>query len=175
MAITQRTHRIAVFRTRDEADRALGELQSAGFERDYLGIVGRDADGKARKEGGDTYAEEGAVAGVAAGAGVAGLVSLGMSFGVIPVIGPVLAVGPLAAALLSAIGGAAAAGLAGGLIGWGIPEDEAKYYEDEVKAGRYLATVRTGDRYDEAGDILSRSGGYTRETAGMGTGTQRRS
>jgi uncharacterized protein (TIGR02271 family) len=165
---TQRSTVVAVFNSRDEAERAADELQRAGFGRDQIGVVARDASGKGHaqgREGGDTYAEEGAAAGAAAGAGVAALASLGMSFGVIPLIGPILAVGPLAAALLSAVGGAAAGGLAGGLIGWGVPEEEAKYYEGEVKAGRYLVTVKADGRYDEAWRILHRCGGYNRETA----------
>src|SRR4051812_49948947 len=40
--------------------------------------------------------------------------------------------------------GAAIAGIAGALIGWGIPEEDAKYYEGEVQAGRYLALVVLG-------------------------------
>jgi Heat induced stress protein YflT len=173
MASIPRSTVVAVFNSRNQAESAVDELQRAGFNRDQIGVVARDAEGQARaqrKEGEDTYAEEGAVAGAAAGAGVAALVSLGMTFGVIPVIGPILAVGPLAAALLSAAGGAAAGGLAGGLIGWGIPEEEAKYYEGEVKAGRYLVTVRADGRSDEAWNILHRCGGYNRETAGSAAG-----
>jgi len=84
------------------------------------------------------------------------------------VIGPVLAVGPLAAALLSAAGGAAAAGLAGALIGYGIPEEEAKYYEGEVQAGRYLVTVESGTRAADARALFTRHGGYDRSTARTG-------
>src|SRR5262245_37305391 len=36
----------------------------------------------------------------------------------------------------------------------GIPEDEAKYYEDEVRGGRTLVAVRAGERMDEADRIL---------------------
>jgi uncharacterized protein (TIGR02271 family) len=174
MAVTQRSTAVAVFNSRDEANRAVEELQRAGFRRDDIGVIARDAEGKTRAqraEGEETYAEEGAIAGAAVGAGVAGLVSLGMSFGVIPVIGPILAVGPLAAALISAVGGAAAAGLAGALIGWGVPEEEAKYYEGEVKAGRYLVTVRADGRCDEAWAVLRRCGGFNRDTAGAATAT----
>jgi hypothetical protein len=88
-----------------------------------------------------------------------------VSFGVIPVIGPILAVGPLAAALISAAGGAAVAGIAGALIGWGIPEHDAKYYESEVQAGRYLVTVDRGTRSDDPRAVFTRHGGYDRATA----------
>ena len=87
-----------------------------------------------------------------------------MSFGVIPVIGPILAVGPLAAALISAAGGAAVAGVAGTLIGWGIPAEDAHYYEGEVKAGRYLVTVECDNR-ENARELLYRHGAYDRLSA----------
>jgi len=160
---------VAAFKSREDANRAVDDLQRAGFSRDNIGVVARDTDGKegARHTADDaSHAGEGAAIGAAAGAGVGALVSLGMSFGMIPLIGPVLAVGTLGAALLSAIGGAAAGGLAGGLIGWGIPEEEAKYFEGEVHAGHYLVTVRAGGRYDEALKILERCGGYSRDPAG---------
>jgi len=81
---------------------------------------------------------------------------------VIPVIGPVLALGTLGTILVNAAGGAAIVGLAGALVGWGIPEEDASYYEEEVKSGRYLVTVDTTDRAAEARAILSRTGGFDR-------------
>ena len=75
------------------------------------------------------------------------------------------AVGPLAAALISAAGGAAAGGVAGALVGWGIPDEDAKYYEGEVAAGRYLVTVDAGDRAADARSVYTRHGGYDRATA----------
>lgn len=157
---------IGVFETKARADRAVAELKEVGFTDADIGMVYRDTEGNTVKTGAadETNAAEGAAIGAAAGAGVAGLVSLGMSFGVIPVIGPILAMGPLAAALVSAAGGAAVAGIGGALIGWGIPEEDATYYEDEVKAGRYLVTVETSDRGDEARAILRRFSGFDRNT-----------
>jgi len=175
MAATHRSTVIGVFNSRDEANRAVDELQRAGFQRDRIGVVARDAEGHVRaqsKEGQETHAGEGAAIGAAAGAGTAALVSLGMTFGVIPVIGPVLAVGPLAAALFSAAGGAAVGSLAGGLIGWGIPEEEARFYESEVHAGRFLVTVKADGRYDEAWNILHRSGGYRHGMTASAAGTR---
>jgi len=172
MAVSQRSTIVAVFNTRAEANQAVDELQRGGFARNHIGVVAQDADGKARthwKEEEDTHAGEGAAIGAATGAGAAALVSLGMSFGVIPVIGPILAVGPLAAALISAAGGAAAGGLTGALIGWGIPEEEAKYYESEVKAGRFLVTLQGDGRAADAWTILRRHGGYDRASAATAT------
>jgi uncharacterized protein (TIGR02271 family) len=127
-------------------------------------MVYRDREGKTVKSGAadDTYAEEGATAGAIAGATGGALVGAGIAAGVIPVIGPVLALGTLGTILVNAAGGAAIAGLAGALIGWGIPEEDAEYYESEVKAGRFLVTVDTAERQDEARRILRGLGGFDR-------------
>jgi hypothetical protein len=158
---------VGVFKTREAAERAVADLKRSGYRDDQIGVVGQDASGKTVKTGGkgDTNAAEGAAIGAATGAGAMALGSLAVSFGVIPVIGPILAVGPLAAALISAASGAAVAGIAGALIGWGIPEEDAKYYEGEVKAGRYLVTVDRDDRMDDTRGTFTRHGGYDRMSA----------
>jgi uncharacterized protein (TIGR02271 family) len=155
---------VGVFETRHGAEQAIADLRKAGFDKDHISMVARGADGKTVRTDGDeeTYADEGAVAGAVAGAGVGALVGIGVLSGVIPVIGPVLAVGALGTVLLNAATGAAIAGIAGALIGWGIPEDEAEYYESEVKAGRFLVTVEADGRADEARRILHRFGGFDR-------------
>jgi len=161
---------VGVFRTHEEAAQAVVELKQAGFPADQISLVGKDPGGKVKTEG--TNVAAGAATGVVVGAGAAALVSLGMSFGVIPVIGPILAIGPLAAALISAAGGAAAGGLVGALVGLGLPEHEAKYYESEVQSGRYLVTVNAGQRYDAAWSILHRLGAYNHQSATESTGEQ---
>jgi uncharacterized protein (TIGR02271 family) len=156
-ATTKRTTVVGVFHDRAEAERAVAELKHAGFSANDISVITKG------KEGEGTAVATGAAAGAATGAGVAALASLGMTFGVIPVIGPILAVGPLAAALLSAAGGAAAGGLVGALAGLGVAESEAPYYEGEVKAGRTLVTVKADGRYDEAWTILHRYHAYNHE------------
>jgi len=155
---------IAVFESKHQADRAIADLKAAGFTDDDLGMVHKNAEGKVvHSDDEDTYAEEGAVAGAVAGAGAGALIGAGVLAGVIPVIGPVLAVGALGTILLNAAGAAAIAGIAGALIGWGIPEEDAEYYESEVQAGRYLVTVAAADdRAAEARAVLRRAGGYDR-------------
>jgi len=158
-------HAVAgVFQTRERADRAVEELKAAGFTDAEIGMVYRDGEGGTVKTGAaaDTMAEEGATAGAVAGAVGGAAVGAGIIAGVIPVIGPVLALGTLGTILANAAGGAAIAGLAGALIGWGIPEDDAAYYEEQVAGGRYLVTVDTADRQPEARSILQRGGGFDR-------------
>lgn len=167
---TKRETVVGVFQTRAEADRAVDELRRAGFREDQIGVVARNAEGEIKSDKGDTYAGEGAVAGVLAGAGVGGLVGLGVLAGVIPAIGPAIAAGALGAVLLNAAGGAAIGGVVGALVGMGIPEEDATWYEGELKAGRYLVTVNAANRYDEAWRILHGHGAYNRQHA-MATST----
>jgi hypothetical protein len=86
----------------------------------------------------------------------------------IPGVGPVVSGGLLATALAGAATGAATGAVAGGvtgaLVGLGIPEDEAKYYDEQFREGRTLMTVKADDRYDDAGDIIRRRRGYDYET-----------
>jgi len=157
---------VGVFNTREEAERAVERLMTQGYTRDQVGIIGKNAEGKVVAQTADEgHPGEGAAIGAATGAGVAGLVSLGISYGLIPAIGPILAMGPLAAALLSAAGGAAAASLAGALIGWGVPEEDAKFYETQVESGKYLVTVKADKREDETWKVMQQGGAYNRETA----------
>src|ERR1700722_434502 len=103
----------------------------------------------------------------AAGVGIGGLVALGLLAGVIPGIGPAIAAGALGVILANAAAGGAVAGIAGALIGLGIPSHEANHYEGEFKAGRTIVAVHNmGARYDEAwsitGPAFSANGGRLR-------------
>jgi hypothetical protein len=158
---------VGVFNTREAADRAVNDLRAAGYRDDQIGLVARNTSGKTVRTDGageETNAGEGAAIGAAAGAVGGAAVGAGILAGVIPVIGPVLAIGTLGTVLLNAAGGAAIAGVAGALIGWGIPDEDAKYYEGEVASGRYLVTVECGYS-DDARDIIRRHGGYDRASA----------
>jgi len=169
MAVSTPSTVVGVFHQENRAQEAVRALRQAGFREEQISVLGRHQgqDKDTKQEG--THVGAGAVTGAAAGAGIAALWSLGISFGVIPVIGPILAAGPIAAALLSAAGGAAAGGLLGALVGLGIPEEDAKYYESEVHAGHFLVTVRADGRNDEAWTILQRFGAYNRQSSKTST------
>jgi hypothetical protein len=154
---------LGVFQTRAAAEDAIRELQRAGFADSAIGMVARNEKGEVVTEkAGETMAEEGLAAGAVVGAGAGALVGLGVLSGTIPVIGPVMALGTLGTILLNAAAGAAVVGLVGALVGLGIPEEDAKYYESEVRGGRFLVSVEAGDREAEAWAILRRAGGYNR-------------
>jgi hypothetical protein len=172
MAVAQRTVAVGAFEDRTQAQRAVEELKRVGFRDDQIGVAARDSDGGSagtiKDASGGSKVAEGAAVGVATGAGVGALWALGIAAGILPGIGPVIAGGLLASLLASAAGGAAVAGIAGALIGLGIPEDEANYYEGEFKSGRTIVTVRADDRYDEAFAILRRYSAYDMQTAATG-------
>ena len=161
---TVRTRDVAVgvFSDRTQAQQAVAELKRNGFTENEIGVTSRHEEGTVAgdsESGTGTKADEGALAGLATGAGVGALWGLGILAGVIPGIGPAIAGGTLGVLLSSAAAGAATAGLAGALIGLGIPEEDASFYQDEFKAGRSIVTVK-GARHAEASAILNRFGGY---------------
>ncbi|MHB8970761.1 MAG: general stress protein [Pirellulaceae bacterium] len=160
---------VGVFNERSEADRAIDDLVKAGFRNDQIGVVTRDPQRKTvvkkEEEEAETHAASTAATGAVAGAGIGGLVGLGVLAGVIPVIGPAIAAGTLGTILSNAAGGAAIAGLSGALIGWGVPEEHAKYYDDELRSGRIVVTVHTDDGCDKARTILESHGGYNHQSA----------
>ena len=49
-------------------------------------------------------------------------------------------------------------------MGMGIPEEHARYYEGEAKAGRTLVTVRADGDYDQARQTLMDHGAYDVES-----------
>src|ERR687895_1613779 len=143
----------ASFEDRDEAQRAINALKDAGFGADQIGVALRDrtAQGELVEDTG-TKAAEGATTGALSGGllgGIAGwLVGIGAL--AIPGIGPIIAAGPIAAALGGAALGAAGGGIIGALTGAGVPEEEARYYDEEFRRGGIVVTIQARGRYDEA-------------------------
>ena len=109
-----------------------------------------------------TKAPEGATTGAVGGGAVGATVGLLAGIGAlaIPGLGPFIAAGPIMAALSGAAAGATAGGVVGGLVGLGIPEYEAKAYEDRIKKGGYLVAVHVEDSKKGAAvrDILKKNG-----------------
>ena len=109
-----------------------------------------------------TKAPEGATTGAVSGGAIGGTVGLLAGIGAlaIPGLGPFIAAGPIMAALSGAAAGATAGGVVGGLVGLGIPEYEAKAYEDRIKKGGYLVAVpvENSKKGDVVREILKRNG-----------------
>jgi uncharacterized protein (TIGR02271 family) len=163
---------VGLFDTMDEAQQVVQDLVNAGFDRNDIGLVARDAKNeyqnisgdRATGDGGDgNNAGEGAGAGAVGGTVVGGIVGLLVGIGAlaIPGIGPVIAAGTLGTVLgTTALGagiGAAAGGLIGALVGMGVPEEDAKAYSEGVRRGGALVTVKSSDESaDDAYDIIQR-------------------
>jgi hypothetical protein len=166
---------VAIFDSFESANDAVRELVDHGFSRDDVSLVASDTSGEygryldTNRDMGTMETEhtkEGAGVGAGIGAVLGGLGGLLVGLGAlaIPGIGPVIAAGPLAAALSGLAGagiGAVAGGVTGGIIGalvdMGVPEETAQYYAEGVRRGGTLVTVRSSDEMtDRAVDILNR-------------------
>jgi len=163
---------VGVFASREEAQEALQALRGAGFRDDQLGLLTRDdlksmGAGVVHDTTGSRW-EEGTGIGAAAGAATGLGWGLAVAAGLLPAVGPVIMGGTLVALLASAGTGAAAGTLLGGLIGLGIPEDDAAYFDGEFRAGRTLVAVHTQDRYAEARAIMEQHGATERPATTVG-------
>jgi hypothetical protein len=159
MQTSTRTTAIGVFPDWAHVEQAVDELRRAGFRTDQVGFVTRNGTGLITDATDpEVRAETGAAAGAVTG-GLLGALLGGVAAVSIPGIGPVLAAGLLAGVLSGTAAGAWGGGLLGALVGLALPEEEARHYQEEVRAGRTLVTVQAGDRYVEAVDILCRCGG----------------
>jgi hypothetical protein len=103
-------------------------------------------------------AATGAGTGLVLGGGLGWLVGIGAL--AIPGLGPLIAAGPIMAALAGIGVGTAVGGITGGLIGMGIPEYEAKRYEGRIKEGGILLSVHSdsSEWTKKAKDILKNTG-----------------
>src|SRR5919199_2696138 len=158
MATTERPTVVGVFENRTEAERAVDELHRAGFRDDQIGFAARGGEAPEGstdwQAAGPGEAGEGAAKGAVSGGIVGGILGA-LATGLIPGIGPVIAGGLLVGILGGAAVGAATGGIFGALVGsLGVPEEEARYYDEEFKSGRTLVTVKADGRYDEAQRIL---------------------
>ncbi len=162
MAIANQTKTIVgVFNSVQDAQRAVSALESAGVARDQISVIAnKNATGYETGDGVDKTSDVVADAGIGAAiGGVGGLLLAAAGAITIPIIGPILAAGPIAAALTGAGIGAAAGGMVGALTEHGVPEDHAKYYAEGVRRGDVLLTVHADESMvDRVSDILDDNG-----------------
>lgn len=173
MVLGQQKRAVGVFSTRQEAERALNELNRSGFSMNQVSIIAKDADRQddiAGVEVGDrrdvgNKADEGAATGALTGGALGGITGLLVGLGTlaIPGVGPVMLAGELATTLATTVAGgaigAATGGLLGGLIGLGIPEERARVYDTRVSRGEYLVIVRGTDAEIARAEAILGGGG----------------
>jgi hypothetical protein len=151
---------VGFFSSPRQAEQAITNLLLAGFPREQISMLASDARNKEtpavgpiHEVGEDSEAGRDAVIG-----GIAGLVA-GVVASAIPGIGPILAIGPLAAAIGGLGIGAAAGGLIGVLKDHGISEQEAEFYAEGVRRGGALVSIHTiEDDVSRAEKVLKESG-----------------
>lgn len=165
----------AVFRDMDTAERAITELKASGVPGDAISVIKLDENHETRRTDGDHHEHDdsdskgsGIGKGLAAGGALGAIAGLGAL--VIPGIGPFIAAGALAealgvagsAAVVSGAVGAAAGGLTGALIDYGVDRDHAEYYEKRIREGAVFVAVDTTEHptaYAPARGILRAAGG----------------
>ncbi len=142
---------VGLFDDASEARSVVQELTEIGVARDQISLMkSRGAEGDSSDRAGSTEANtagDDTMAGVGIGAvagGIGGLI-VGLVALPIPGLGPVIAAGPLAAALTGAGIGAVTGGVIGALTHVGVPEDHAQHYAEGVRRGGTLVTVNSPD------------------------------
>jgi hypothetical protein len=139
-----------IYPDRTSLETGLEALRAAGFRPSDVSAVlpERDKTTKDLAHEINTKAPEGAAAGAGTGAAIGGVLGwlIGIGALAIPGIGPLVAAGPIVAALAGAGAVGATGGLIGGLVGAGMPEIEAKRYAGRIREGGYLCSVHCDDR-----------------------------
>lgn len=135
------------------ARQAIQALEDAGFSSDEISIVRQG--GESVSDNADSIedgATTGASIGLAAGAGAGLLASLGLI--AIPGIGPLVAAGVLATTLTAGAAGAVGGGLVGALIDYGVSEEDAPVYAENLRRGGTLLSVRTTAERVSAAELI---------------------
>ena len=138
---------MGIFSKLENAEAAIKELHSIGIHDERIGILTKHSkDDKPfglKNDPTHTHWEEGtaigATMGALAGLGLTMLVASGAILG----IGPVIVGGWLMSLIAGAGAGATTGTILGGLIGLGIPEDEATYCSEQVNEGKTIVAVQT--------------------------------
>lgn len=152
---------LGVFDSRENANRAIDELDNKGFDVKQISVITRDWEGREAPRRGAEEVAAGTAEGVAVGGTLGALAGLLIGIGVItvPGIGALLIGGPVAAALgltgaaATTVSGAVTGALAGGLVGaltnMGLPEETARDYERRIREGGVLVAVPSNGKRAE--------------------------
>ena len=152
-----------IYPSRECVETGVDTLKAEGFRNTDISVLLADNPGtKDFAHQKSTKAPEGAATGAGTGAVLGG--ALGWLVGIgalsLPGVGPLIAAGPIVAALAGIGVGGAVGGVAGALAGMGIPEYEAKRFEGRIKKGGILLSVHCDNSHwiTRAKEILERTG-----------------
>jgi hypothetical protein len=125
------------------------DLISAGYSRNDISVVANDAKNEYAPYTEASYVDttDDVAKGAGIGAAIGGLGGLLVGLGAlaIPGVGPVIAAGPLLAALTGAGVGAVTGGIVGALVDMGIPDEEAHIYSEGLRRGHVLVIAQVPD------------------------------
>src|SRR3954462_14264374 len=154
-----------------QAAQVVDQLKDAGFSNQHISVLMSNSTGTREFAiENETKAPEGAATGAGTGAVLGG--GLGWLAGIgalaIPGLGPLIAAGPIMAALAGAGAVGAVGGIIGALAGMGIPEYEAKRYEGRIREGGILLSGHcdSADWVKRAKAILALTGAQDVASAG---------
>jgi hypothetical protein len=149
-----------IYSTRSAVENGVSSLINAGFTDADISVLLPESLSGIKDMGTEkaTKAPEGTAVGVTTGGVIGGALGLLAGIGAlaIPGIGPLIAAGPIVAALAGLGVGGTVGGLTGALIGLGMPEFEAKRYEGRMNKGGILLSVHcdTSDEIKRAKQVL---------------------
>lgn len=141
-----------LFTNFEDAASAVQELTLGGYPSQHITMIVNNADGRLDKYTVENLQDDAVDAedGAGFGAVVGTLTALGVA--VIPGVGPLLAAGPLAAALIAGIGAAAGAitgAAVGEMVEFDIDKEDAEHYAQVLRDGGALLVVDEYDKWDD--------------------------
>jgi hypothetical protein len=154
---------VGIYSTRDSVGDAIDTLVISGFQSSNMSVLLPGTHGsKTIGTEEETKAPEGVGASTGSGAVLGGTLGLLAGIGAlaVPGVGSLIAAGPIVAALgVVGIGGVVG-GVAGALVGMGIPDHEAKHYEGRLQRGGILLSAHcdTFEEIERAMEIMERTG-----------------
>lgn len=163
-----------IYPNRVMAEEAVDRMLANGFRNEDISVLLQDNVGtKDFAHEKHTKAPEGATTGVVTGGAIGGTIGVlaGVGLLAIPGVGPLIAAGPIMAALAGIGSGAIAGGIIGALVGMGIPEYEAKRYEGLLKNGGVLVSIHcdNSEWVSKAKAIMKDSGAEDISSTGEAT------
>ena len=164
---------LGLFGMHEAADAAVRKLAASGIALPSISIIGKNYHSEEHAAGFVNVGERAWFFGKygAFWGGLAGLL-VGSGFFFIPVVGSLVALGPLASMIVGGIEGAVLAGgasaLAGALTGIGIPKNAVVRFEEAIKADEFLVSVHcTEDEVARVQQLLTEAGGTEVQSHGL--------
>ncbi|HZJ84224.1 MAG TPA: general stress protein [Syntrophomonadaceae bacterium] len=137
---------VGFFDSDDSAQEAIDNLRGNGFDSNEISLVSKQDESVESSLDNQNLTD-----GTLTGGAIGGLAGLGLGASTLiagPLgIGAFLAAGPISSLLAGAVGG----GIFGGLIDYGIPEENSREYESRIEGGEHMLVIEVDD--EQAGEV----------------------